>query len=102
MILQLEEGGRILQDLEDIKVAIYNFYKQLFGKQKERSIGLAEEIWPISSRLSREDSLPLIAPFTEDEVLKVTKELKINSAPGPNGFIPTFYKFCWSIVREDS
>ena len=40
-------------------------------------------------------------PFPEEEVYKVIDEMKVNSAPGPDGFSFSFYKTCWGIIKND-
>jgi hypothetical protein len=41
------------------------------------------------------------APFTEQEIEAVIKEMPSEKAPGPDGFIRLFYKQCWSIIKHD-
>ena len=43
----------------------------------------------------------LDAPFTEQEIEAVVKNMPSEKAPGPDGFIGVFYKKCWSIIKED-
>jgi hypothetical protein len=37
--------------------------------------------------------------FTVQELLNTIKELPPEKAPGPDGFIGTFYKKCWNIIK---
>lgn len=43
----------------------------------------------------------LDAPFTEQEIHAVVKEMPLEKAPGPDGFIGTFYKKSWTVIKED-
>jgi len=43
----------------------------------------------------------LDAPFTEEEIASVIKEMPMEKARGPDGFIGLFYKKCWAVVKED-
>lgn len=43
----------------------------------------------------------LDAPFTEQEIKSVIKEMPVEKAPGPDGFIGAVYKKCWTIIKED-
>jgi hypothetical protein len=36
-----------------------------------------------------------------EEVWSVVKDLPLDKAPGPDGFIGRFYKVCWGIIKED-
>lgn len=90
MILHLEEEGRQVSDPKEIQAIIYGYYKNLFGKQPERKVRLADSVWATLGRLSEQENNWLIRPFTEEEVEEVIKNLKANSAPGPDGFSYTF------------
>lgn len=43
----------------------------------------------------------LDAPFTEQEIEAVVKDMPSEKAPGPDGFIGVFYKRCWPIIKAD-
>jgi hypothetical protein len=101
MILHLEEEGKVLEDTEEIHGAIYSYYKQLFGKQKERKVHLAEEVSSSTCRLSKEDNMMLMRSFIEEVVPRVVSDMKTNSAPGPDGFSSIFYKECWDLIKGD-
>lgn len=43
----------------------------------------------------------LSAPFSEEEIHAVLKDLPMDRAPGPDGFTRLFVKRCWAIIKED-
>jgi len=43
----------------------------------------------------------LIKPFTLEELDNTIKQMKNNTAPGPDGFTVEFYKAFWPSIRED-
>lgn len=47
------------------------------------------------------DLSELDAPFTEEKIAMVVKEIPKERAPGPDGFIGIFYKKCWTVVKVD-
>lgn len=49
---------------------------------------------------SQQASASLVLPFTEDEAKQAISEMNRNSAPGPDGFGPSFYKAAWSVIRS--
>lgn len=91
----------MLEDPVEISENIYVYYKKLFGKQVERKIHLDEEVWAEETKLNMDDNIMLTSPFTELEVQKVISDMKLNSAPGPDGFSSAFYKACWGVIRQD-
>lgn len=51
--------------------------------------------------LPRRNLSALEEPFTEEELRVTVHELHGEKAPGPDGFTGTFFKRCWSIVKDD-
>ena len=43
----------------------------------------------------------LTRPFSLDELDLVIKDMKSNTAPGPNGYFVVFFKAFWPLIRED-
>jgi hypothetical protein len=43
----------------------------------------------------------LDALFSEEEIKLAIDDLPQEKAPGPDGFIGTSYRACWSIIKED-
>ena len=50
--------------------------------------------------MGREDNIWLTRPFTLTELEAAAKEMKTNTAPGPDGFSTSFFKNFWGQVRE--
>ena len=60
------------------------------------------ELFENTSTAENEELLKnLEIPFTEEEVLRVIKELPNGKSPGPDGFNNEFIKSCWDIIRTD-
>jgi hypothetical protein len=55
---------------------------------------LADNIWEDLQKVSVEDNMWLTKPFTLEEIEGVIKEMKTNTAPGPDGFPVMFFKKC--------
>lgn len=75
----------------------HDHYSQLLGTTKARTKALN---WDALNYV-RQDLDELDAPFYEQEIEMVIKDLPSEKAPGPDGFIGIFYKKCWSIIKED-
>lgn len=61
---------------------------------------LDEEVWSNKLRVMDNDNLFLLQQFTEDDVLKVIKDLPSNSTSGPDGFPTFFYKEFWGVIKK--
>jgi hypothetical protein len=53
---------------------------------------LGNNFWTKGARLSDSQKSDLVKPFEKEEIKKVVMSLRENSAPGPNGFSPGFFK----------
>ena len=52
-------------------------------------------------RLRRIDLQHFEDEFTEEEVNAVIQEIAPEKAPGPDGFIGSFYKASWNVIKGD-
>ena len=50
--------------------------------------------------LGHEDNILLTRPFTMTELEEAVREMKTNTAPGPDGFLTSFFKNFWGQVRD--
>jgi hypothetical protein len=92
MILSIEDGENVLTEEGEIREHILRFYKDLFGSVPDTEIHLGLDIWEGARRVSSEDNDMLLQPFLEQEIEDTIKDLKSNTAPGPDGFSVAFYK----------
>jgi hypothetical protein len=52
-------------------------------------------------QLSNEENDLLTVDFTEKEVLYAISQMKLNKAPGPDGFPADFYQKNWDMIKSD-
>ena len=100
-ILSLEDTGGLTTDPEKIQELIYSYYKQLFGKQPHRTVSLSELAWGEHGMLTAGEIASLTLPFSEEEVKHAVFDMKIDSAPDPDGFSISFYRGCWDTIKGD-
>lgn len=91
-IFVLNTNEEEIRGQKEITSHIVNFYKQLLGHSEPCTLYLGDNFWPHNSKLTKDQQDELVRQFEKDEILKVIKELKENSAPGPNGFNSVFSK----------
>jgi hypothetical protein len=84
------EEDRVIEDKEELKAYISEFYKNLFGGGQEPRIQLSETFWTDRGRCGEEQNQWLVRPFTMIELEEAVKEMKSNTAPGPDGFSTSF------------
>ena len=68
--------GGATSDPDQIQKLIYDYYKQLFGRQQARCVGLSENVWAEHGRISNLDNDELIKPFSLDEVKQMVFSIK--------------------------
>lgn len=94
--LNSEEGE--IRGQRQITLHIVEYYKKRFGSSEECFMHLGGDFWPKSSKVTNDEQVELIKPF-EEEIQNIIKDLKENSALGPNGFGPSFFKKCWEMCQ---
>lgn len=98
-IFSIQQGEEILNDPKEIQTHIYDYYRTLFGKEQMSGVHISKKAWESKLRLTQESKDWMVRPFTLEELDKVMKGMKTNSAPGPDGFPVGFYKKMWSHFR---
>ncbi|WVZ63805.1 hypothetical protein U9M48_013410 [Paspalum notatum var. saurae] len=94
--LQVEDRLYVSQDEKQEVVA--DFYENLLGSAGERDYYFNLAAFHTQQQ---HDLSPLEAPFTEEEVWAVIRDLPMDKAPSPDGFTGRFYKCCWNIICSD-
>jgi hypothetical protein len=92
IITSLQEGGVVVEGVEEIKKVVTEYYKKLFGSVPAPDIHLSEDVWPEGRKISSAENEALTADFSDEEIEETIKELKNNTAPGPDGMPVAFYK----------
>lgn len=99
LIKSLEEDGTMITKIGALQHHITTFYKRLFGSDPQSNFKLHPYLWKESTKVSEEDNVELIEPFTLDEPEVVVEDLRDGSAPGPDGFNAVFFKFFWHDLK---
>jgi len=76
---------------------IHNHFSSIMGTPSTRSKAIK---WN-GLGYTHHDLEDLDAPFTDQEIEAVIKDMPMEKAPGPDGFIGSFYKRCWTIIKGD-
>ncbi|XP_026429281.1 uncharacterized protein LOC113325274 [Papaver somniferum] len=96
-ITELESTeGNVITEQSQIASILVEHYKKKF---EEQSVIIHEEILEtIPKILIEEDNFFLDVTPTAIEVKEAVYRMNANSAPGPDGFPGSFYKFSWDII----
>jgi hypothetical protein len=90
-IIELETDRGVVKTQEEIMNHVTVFYKNLFGSQPHCQLRLDNNFWLEGRTLPHDEKENLIKPFLEEEVKKAIFEMRVDSAPGPNGFGVQFF-----------
>jgi hypothetical protein len=61
----------------------------------------SEMLFDLNSLMVQHHLQDLIAPFTNEEMDAVAKDLPNDKAPGPDGYNGHFFKKCWNFIKFD-
>jgi hypothetical protein len=75
----------------------FDHFSNLFGRPEPRANTFN---WR-ELGFTRHDLQHLEESFTEEEVLATIQEIAADKAPGPDGFIGSFYKHSWEVIKQD-
>jgi len=93
--LQSQEG--IMHTHQEKAQCVFQHFSHKLGLQQQREVTLD---WS-QINLVRHDLQHLEMEFTEDELKATMHDIAPDKAPGPDGYIGTFYKASWEIVKAD-
>ncbi|CAK8540218.1 unnamed protein product [Lathyrus sativus] len=97
-----DDNGKILTHQNEIEIEIVNYYKNLVGTSNNNLANIDIEAKRKGPQLNVMQREILIAPITEEEILKSLKGLKYNSAPGLDGYNAKLYKVTWDFIKHDT
>jgi hypothetical protein len=94
----VEVQGEVIFNHDGKVQALTNFFRSIIGQP-----GSSTWSFDINSIFQDQHhpSGQLTAPFTEQETLAALKAMDRNSAPGPDGFGPSFYRAAWSSIKQE-
>ena len=79
-----------------------------FVQHFQNIFGIEGEIYPVddpvglfSKKISDEQALKMISPFSNEEIKSAIFDIEDNKAPGPDGFTARFFKAAWDVVGSD-
>ena len=96
-LLQTDAGP--IRDPKLIQDHVYSFYRDLLGTEAPRHLGLVSNTWSGATRVSDEENNSLLLTFSEEELERLVMDMKVNTAPGPDGFPVAFFKKCWPLCK---
>ncbi|XP_071680143.1 uncharacterized protein [Lolium perenne] len=88
--------------LEEQLLHIYRMGEEEHWRKRGRVrvCGLAPSSWGEEARVSKEENVGLACTFSEAELEAIVKDMKTDTAPGPDGFPVTFFKRFWPQVKH--
>lgn len=75
-----------------------NYFKNVFSP----SSGDYDSVLNVvDTKISVDDNVSLLTPFTKAEFYLALKQMHLDKAPGPDGFGPAFYQIFWELTGDD-
>ncbi|CAI9111977.1 OLC1v1012333C1 [Oldenlandia corymbosa var. corymbosa] len=92
------ESGEWIEDEEKLHMHIIGHFAGLFTERADYQDDISNLV---ESHIPRYMIEELEDKFTEEEIIKVIKDMRPWKAPGPDGVHAGFYQIYWSIVGDD-
>jgi hypothetical protein len=96
----IQDEGTI-EGLDNLKLYITNYYKNLFGSPEEGNFYMDETRMEDIPQVSIEQNNLLTVVYLEEEVRKAIFQMEHNKAPGLDGFLAEFYQSFWDTIKGD-
>ncbi|WVZ85170.1 LOW QUALITY PROTEIN: hypothetical protein U9M48_032120 [Paspalum notatum var. saurae] len=96
-IAKFQVGDNIIVSQEGKQEAAFDFFNNLLGTAEERVFSFNLPVF----HHQQQNQSQLDEPFSVEEVRATIKDMPMDKAPGPDGFIGRFYKCCWGIICND-
>jgi hypothetical protein len=100
-IFSLENGDSKVEGRANLKSFVTKFYKGLFRGPEDNSFTLDESRNLDIPQVSSWENKFFTTDFTGNEIKEAIFSMKLNKAPGPNGFPAEFYQYFWETVKGD-
>ena len=94
----IEVAGQPVTTHDAKTAALTEHFVQTMGAAGEANWDFAME--PFYAAHKRVEARSLVEPFSSAEALVAVRGMNSNSAPGPDGFGPSFYKAAWPTVQD--
>ena len=94
------EHGMIFEQ-HDLENHVVNFYKSLFGSTTDNNIHIMGDFWDKNQQINEQRRAFLIKDCTEEEMRGVVFNMKLDTAPGPNGFGVALFRNFWDVIKGE-
>ncbi|XP_016192809.1 uncharacterized protein LOC107633722 [Arachis ipaensis] len=91
-------NGRLIRNQARIKIAIREFYKELYRQEESPMVGFRDGL---VERINDEDAMALEMLPTPEEVREAVWDCESSKAPGSDGYNMNFIKKCWGDIGSE-
>ena len=99
-ILRLQSNQGLLVSQADIVAHIYDFFLNLLGTDEEKHLQLRVDFWGEEGRVSQAENDLLALTFSTEEIDEAVGAMKIDTAPGPDGWPVVFFRRFWPMFKD--
>ena len=99
-IPHLQSAQGVLVSQAYITAHIYEFFLNLLGTTEEKPLHLRGDFWGEEARVSQAENDSLALSFSTGEVDEALVSMKIDTAPGPDGWPVAFFRRFWPALKD--
>ncbi|CAL1361155.1 unnamed protein product [Linum trigynum] len=91
-------NGEWISDPQELAALVFDFFSLLYLQDdQDYTDGMPSQAFP---RLTQEEMLLLLRPFTGADIQRAVQDMKPFQAPGPDGFQAIFFQRSWQVVGK--
>jgi hypothetical protein len=99
-ILRLSTDLGVISELQALRAHFYDLHHQLMGSPGEQGMfALRPVTWDVVGWVLEEDDDALMLSFTKQEMDMVLASMRVDTAPGPDGWPVVFFKTFWRLLK---
>ncbi|XP_062080726.1 uncharacterized protein LOC133785514 [Humulus lupulus] len=91
----VNESGQLVERFEDVVDHFVNHFQKIMGSQSSASVPIQKSCFRFGHRLSLDQQIALIKPFTRKEVEDALFSINAIKSLGPDGYGSGFFKVMW-------
>ncbi|XP_062109574.1 uncharacterized protein LOC133821078 [Humulus lupulus] len=95
------ESSQLIEKFDDVVAHFVTHFQKIMGSNSSASVLIQHSCFSLGHRLSLDQQINLVRPFTKKEVKDALFSISSIKSPGPDGYGSGFFKAMWSNLEVE-